>query len=142
MLDGESQHETRCATDARGRKTRFLVDADGGVDLSASSPIRLTSSRRRGLDGLRAIDMTKLPLVAARAPGRSAAVDRMRQFICVGLNYADHAARPARPPARADRLPQELSSPCGCNDDVVAQGSVKTDWEVGARHRHRHARAT
>jgi 2-keto-4-pentenoate hydratase/2-oxohepta-3-ene-1,7-dioic acid hydratase in catechol pathway len=56
----------------------------------------------------------------------------MGKFICVGLNYADHAAESGMPvPAEPVLFTKHTSTVIGCNDPVVLpQGSVKTDWEV------------
>jgi 2-keto-4-pentenoate hydratase/2-oxohepta-3-ene-1,7-dioic acid hydratase in catechol pathway len=56
-----------------------------------------------------------------------ACVARPLNFVCIGLNYADHAAE--------SNLPiiflKSLGAYCGPNDDVkIPRGSVKTDWEV------------
>ena len=56
----------------------------------------------------------------------------MGKFICVGLNYADHAAESGMPMPKEPMLfMKPTSALVGCNDAVVLpQGSVKTDWEV------------
>ena len=56
----------------------------------------------------------------------------MQKFICVGLNYADHAAESNLPvPAEPVLFTKQISALMGPNDPVVIpQGSVKTDWEV------------
>jgi 2,4-diketo-3-deoxy-L-fuconate hydrolase len=57
---------------------------------------------------------------------------RTGKFICVGLNYADHAAESGMPvPAEPVLFTKTTSALIGCNDPVVLpQGSVKSDWEV------------
>src|SRR6478736_3747865 len=67
------------------------------------------------------------------APGRIAPPWRgMGKFVCVGLNYADHAAESGVPvPAEPVLFMKTTSALIGCNDAVVLpQGSVKSDWEV------------
>lgn len=57
---------------------------------------------------------------------------RIGKFICVGLNYADHAAESglAVPPEPVLFM-KATSAVCGPNDDVIIpRGSLKTDWEV------------
>jgi 2,4-didehydro-3-deoxy-L-rhamnonate hydrolase len=56
----------------------------------------------------------------------------MQKFICVGLNYADHAAESNMPvPAEPVIFTKATTALMGCNDAVVLpQGSVKSDWEV------------
>jgi 2-keto-4-pentenoate hydratase/2-oxohepta-3-ene-1,7-dioic acid hydratase in catechol pathway len=77
------------------------------------------------------MDLATLPLVAGQ-PRLGACVGQIGKFICIGLNYADHAAESNMP------IPQEpvvfnkwTSAVVGPNDDVkIPRGSVKTDWEV------------
>ena len=56
----------------------------------------------------------------------------MGKFLCVGLNYADHAAESGLPvPAEPVLFTKTLSCLVGCNDPVVLpKDSVKGDWEV------------
>src|SRR6185369_11923154 len=56
----------------------------------------------------------------------------MGKFICVGLNYADHAAESGvAVPAEPVLFMKTTSALVGCNDAVVLpQNSVKSDWEV------------
>lgn len=80
---------------------------------------------------IRAIDPASLPLVDG-SPRLGPCVGDIGKFICIGLNYADHAAESGM------ELPQEpvvffkaTSAVCGANDTVeIPRGSVKTDWEV------------
>jgi 2-keto-4-pentenoate hydratase/2-oxohepta-3-ene-1,7-dioic acid hydratase in catechol pathway len=77
------------------------------------------------------VDVKSLPVVAN--PGRIAPpYSGMGKFICVGLNYADHAAESGMPvPAEPVLFTKAISALMGCNDPVVLpQGSVKSDWEV------------
>ena len=85
-----------------------------------------------GLQRLSDIHIDTLPVVprppdASRRPGPGCG-----KFICVGLNYADHAAESGLPvPAEPVLFTKTVSGLIGCNDPVVLpQGSVKTDWEV------------
>ena len=80
---------------------------------------------------LRQLDLYSLPLVEGN-PRIGACVGGIGKFICIGLNYADHAAETG-----AD-IPQEpvvfskwTSAVVGPNDNVIIpRGSQKTDWEV------------
>ena len=77
------------------------------------------------------LDPASLPLVDR--PGRLAPPwSGMGKFICIGLNYADHAAESGLPvPAEPVVFMKPTSAVVGCNDPVVLpQESVKTDWEV------------
>ena len=118
---------------AKGAEKPALVDAQGQVrDLSSViadiTAETLTSAK---LAELRALDPASLPLVAQ--PGRVAPPwTGMGKFICIGLNYADHAAESGLPvPAEPVIFMKTTSAVVGCNDAVVLpQDSVKTDWEV------------
>jgi len=117
----------------KGQEKPAMLDAQGQVrDLSGLlSDLRADQLTPAGLAVLRAIDPTSLPLVAQ--PGRMAPPwSGMGKFICVGLNYADHAAESGQAvPAEPVLFTKHTSTVVGCNDPVVLpQGSVKTDWEV------------
>jgi len=117
----------------KGQEKPALLDANGQVrDLSGViADLRADMLTPAGLDKLRAIDPNSLPLVAS--PGRIAPPwSGMGKFICVGLNYADHAAESGMPvPAEPVLFTKHTSTVVGCNDPVVLpQGSTKTDWEV------------
>lgn len=118
---------------AKGSEKPALIDAEGQVrDLSSViSDITAESLVPAKLAELRALDTASLPLVAK--PGRVAPPWRgMGKFICIGLNYADHAAESGLPvPAEPVVFMKTTSAVVGCNDPVVLpQDSVKTDWEV------------
>ncbi|CAB3840244.1 fumarylacetoacetate hydrolase family protein [Achromobacter aegrifaciens] len=118
---------------AKGAEKPGMLDARGQVrDLSAVLPdIGAAMLTRAGLAPLRALDPASLPLVDR--PGRLAPPwSGMGKFICIGLNYADHAAESGLPvPAEPVVFMKPTSAVVGCNDPVVLpQDSVKTDWEV------------
>jgi 2,4-diketo-3-deoxy-L-fuconate hydrolase len=118
---------------AKGAEKPALVDAQGVVrDLSEVLPdIVAQTLMPHSLHRLREIDAASLPVVTN--PGRIAPPwSGMSKFICVGLNYADHAAESNLPvPAEPVLFTKTVSSLIGCNDPVVLpQNSVKTDWEV------------
>ncbi len=117
----------------KGAEQPALIDAAGAVrDLSRNlADIGPATLSPQSLDRLRALDTSTLPLVAT--PGRIAPPwTGMGKFICIGLNYADHAAEAGAPiPAEPIIFMKPPSVAIGCNDAVVMpQGSVKTDWEV------------
>ena len=72
-----------------------------------------------------------LPLVVG-TPRIAACVGSVGKFICIGLNYSDHAAESGMAvPAEPVVFMKATSSICGPNDDVmIPKGSEKTDWEV------------
>lgn len=84
-----------------------------------------------GLRKLRALDPSSLPLVEG-TPRLGACVAEIGKFICIGLNYADHAAESGMPvPTEPVIFNKWLSAVVGPNDDVrIPRGSNKTDWEV------------
>jgi ureidoglycolate lyase len=84
-----------------------------------------------GLDRLRALDPATLPRVAG-SPRIGACVARVGKMVCIGLNYADHAAESGMAiPAEPVVFNKWTSAIVGPNDDVVIpRNSTKTDWEV------------
>jgi len=116
----------------KGQEKPGLLDAQGKVrDLSALLPdITPATLSPAGLAALGSVDASTLPIV----PQGTLAVPwtGMGKFLCIGLNYADHAAESNLPiPKEPILFTKPLSSAVGCNHDVVLpQGSVKSDWEV------------
>jgi 2-keto-4-pentenoate hydratase/2-oxohepta-3-ene-1,7-dioic acid hydratase in catechol pathway len=84
-----------------------------------------------GLAKLRAIDLDSLPL-APEGVRYGACVAGVSKFLCIGLNYADHAAESGLPiPDEPVLFSKFTSAICGPNDDVLKpRGSTKLDWEV------------
>ena len=80
---------------------------------------------------LRALDPASLPVVEGN-PRIGPCVGKIGKFICIGLNYADHAAESNLPvPAEPVIFNKWTSAISGPNDDVeIPRGSKKTDWEV------------
>jgi len=118
---------------AAGTEKPGLIDADGNIrDLSAHvADINGDTLGDAGLDALRAIDPTSLPLVEGN-PRYGACVGNIGKFMCIGLNYSDHAAETgAAIPEHPILFMKANSAICGPNDDVVMpRGSKATDWEV------------
>ncbi|MDP9574102.1 UNVERIFIED_ORG: ureidoglycolate lyase [Agrobacterium larrymoorei] len=83
-----------------------------------------------GLARLAAIELATLPQVSVDRIG--ACVPRPGKFICVGLNYADHAKETGKaPPEEPILFMKAASAVVGPNDDVeIPRGSKKADWEV------------
>jgi len=118
---------------AKGAEKPALVDAQGQLrDLSGEiADITAATLTPQGLQRLRALAISALPLVAN--PGRIAAPwAGCEKFLCIGLNYADHAAESGLPiPKEPILFMKPISARVGPNDAVVLpQGSVKSDWEV------------
>ena len=82
-----------------------------------------------GLRKLAAIDPETLPIIAGRI---GPCVGRVGKFICIGLNYADHAAESgATVPPEPVVFMKATSAIIGPNDQVnIPRKSQKTDWEV------------
>ena len=78
-----------------------------------------------------ALDVTTLPLVGG-SPRLGPCVSHVGKFICIGLNYSDHAAETGNPsPPEPIVFMKATSAICGPNDDVlIPRNSKKTDWEV------------
>lgn len=83
------------------------------------------------LDRLRALDMSALPIVEGE-PRLGACVGNIGKFLCIGLNYSDHAAETgAAIPKHPILFFKANSAIVGAYDDVVMpRGSTHTDWEV------------
>lgn len=84
-----------------------------------------------GLDRLRALDPLSLPVVPAGSR-IGPCVGQVGKFICIGLNYADHAAESGmEPPTQPIVFFKATSAICGPYDHVeIPRGSEKSDWEV------------
>lgn len=116
-----------------GQEKPGLIDAQGQLrDLSAQvADIDGAALSPASLQKLAAIDAASLPAVSGQVR-YGPPVARVGKIICVGLNYADHAAETGAPiPAEPILFLKPSSSIIGPDDTVVIpRGSVKTDWEV------------
>ena len=83
------------------------------------------------LERLRNTDPASLPVVQG-SPRFGPCVGRIGKFICIGLNYSDHAKETgAKVPTEPIIFTKYTSAVVGPDDDVVIpRNSVKTDWEV------------
>lgn len=83
------------------------------------------------LDQIRNLDLSSLPLVA-EGVRLGACVGNIGKFICIGLNYSDHAAETgAEVPVEPVVFNKWTSAVVGPNDNVeIPKNSFKTDWEV------------
>jgi 2,4-diketo-3-deoxy-L-fuconate hydrolase len=118
---------------AKGEEKPGLIDKDGSLrDLSGVigdiTPDLLSAE---GLQRLAQIDAGGLPKVP-HAARLGVPLIGISKIVCVGLNYADHAAETGAPiPKEPILFLKALSALTGPNDDImVPRGSVKTDWEV------------
>lgn len=116
-----------------GQEKPGLLDAEGHVrDLSGhvgdiAGEVLLPDSLSR----LRALDITSLPRVTG-TPRLGACVSGTGKFICIGLNYSDHAAETgATVPPEPIIFMKATSAMVGPNDTIeIPRNSSKTDWEV------------
>lgn len=118
---------------ATGAEKPGIMDADGvlrdltdivrDIDGSTLSPA--------GLAKIAGVDAKTLPKVFG-TPRIGPCIARPLNFVCIGLNYADHAAETgATPPTEPIIFLKSLGAFQGPNDDVVIpKGSTKPDWEV------------
>ncbi|HGM6825082.1 TPA: fumarylacetoacetate hydrolase family protein [Serratia marcescens] len=119
---GQPGQERPGMLDAQGRLrdlSQHIADVGGAALLPAS------------LAKLRALDSAALPLVEGQ-PRLGACVGGIGKFICIGLNYADHAAETgAAIPEEPVVFNKWTSAVVGPHDRVeIPRGSQKTDWEV------------
>lgn len=116
-----------------GAEKPGLMHTDGTIrDLSGLvSDIGWDTLSDAGLAAIRAVDAASLPVVAADTR-LGPCVAGTGKFICIGLNYSDHAAETgATVPPEPIIFMKATSAIVGPNDPIVIpRGSVKTDWEV------------
>ncbi len=98
------------------------VTADLGLDFWADGPARLATELAAG----------RLPTTSIEGQRVGAALPRGGALICIGMNYAAHAAESgAEPPSRPIIFLKSPATLAGPDDDVtIPRGSTKTDWEV------------
>ena len=118
---------------AAGAEHPGLLNADGSIaDLTGVvADIDGDALSADGLNRLRALDATKLPRRAG-SERLGPCVSGVGKFICIGLNYADHAAETgAKIPAEPIIFMKATSAISGPFDPVLKpRGSTKFDWEV------------
>jgi len=116
-----------------GEERPGLLDAGGTLrDLSGHvDDIAGDALSPEGLAGIAALAPETLPAVAG-SPRLGPCVTRVGKFLCIGLNYSDHAAESGLPvPDEPVLFAKATSAICGPDDDIVMpRGSTKTDWEV------------
>ena len=83
------------------------------------------------LSKIEGIDPIQLPTVEGN-PRLGSCVTGTGKFICIGLNYSDHAAETGFPvPSEPVIFMKATSAICGPNDPaILPKGSKKMDWEV------------
>lgn len=117
----------------KGQEKPGMLDRDGKLrDLSGViSDIDPQTIKPDSLAKLRALDSADLPLVDGE-PRLGPCVTGVGKFMCIGLNYSDHAAESGMEvPTEPVLFMKATSAISGPNDDIVIpRGSAKTDWEV------------
>ena len=116
---------------AKGQEKPGILAADGTVrDLSSVVPDITGDVLANQMDTLRAVDPDSLPVVSVERYG--ACVGDIGKFMCIGLNYSDHAAETgAKIPENPILFMKATSAVIGPNDMVMLpRGSTHTDWEV------------
>ncbi len=118
---------------AEGAEKPGILDADGTIrDLSSVvDDIAGDALSADGLARIAATDLSQLPTVPDDAR-LGPCVSGTGKFICIGLNYADHAAESGMEvPSEPVMFMKATSAICGPNDPIIIpRGSEKTDWEV------------
>jgi len=117
----------------KGHEKPGLLDAEGRIRALSGNVADIAGDvlSDAGLAQLRTIDPETLPLVEGN-PRIGACVGHIGKMVCIGLNYADHAAESGMPvPSEPVVFNKWTSAIVGPNDDIeIPRGSKKTDWEV------------
>lgn len=116
-----------------GHERPGVLDSNGAIrDLSRVIPdIAGSVLQPAGLQLLRGLNLASLPVVNG-TPRLGPCVGHVGKFVCIGLNYSDHAAESGMTvPKEPIVFMKATSSIVGPNDNVVIpRGAEKTDWEV------------
>lgn len=116
-----------------GQEKPAALDEDGAIrDLSAHVPdIAGDVLLDESLDKLRALDLSRLPKLPADSR-IGPCVGSVGKFMCIGLNYSDHAAESGMEvPEHPVLFMKATTAICGPDDQVlIPRNSQKTDWEV------------
>jgi ureidoglycolate lyase len=117
----------------KGHEKPGLLDAEGRIRSLSGAVADIAGDvlSDAGLAQLRSIDPETLPLVEGN-PRLGPCVGHIGKMVCIGLNYADHAAEAGMPvPPEPVVFNKWTSAIVGPNDDIeIPRGSTKTDWEV------------
>ena len=118
---------------SHGNERPGIVDEDGRVrDLSSIvDDIGATNLAPQGLQAIAAVDLHTLPIVG-ESERLGPCVGGVGKFICIGLNYADHAEESGMEiPEEPVIFMKATSALSGPNDAIIEPvGSTKLDWEV------------
>ena len=119
---GNSGEEKPGIIDENG-KIRDLSDVIDDINGNTISP--------ESLDKLKSLDVSSLPQVTGN-PRIGPCVNKVGKFLCIGLNFSDHAAETGlEPPEEPILFSKATSAIIGPNDNVeIPRTSTATDWEV------------
>ena len=116
-----------------GKEKPGLLDDNGIIrDLSdLVDDIADEALSRESIEKLKSIDHQSLPEVKGKQR-LGPCVAKVGNFICIGLNYSDHAKESGMDVPEEPVIFSKITSAiCGPNDDVIIpRNSLKTDWEV------------
>ena len=116
-----------------GKEKPGIIDQEGKIrDLSDHiTDINGDTINASGLKKIAAIDLSSLPTVS-NTTRLGACVGNVGKFLCIGLNYSDHAAESGLPvPSEPILFSKATSAIVGPNDNVeIPRNSSETDWEV------------
>ncbi|WP_118133282.1 fumarylacetoacetate hydrolase family protein [Oceanicella sp. SM1341] len=115
----------------QGEEKPGLLDAEGRIRDLSGKVADLSGAVLTNLAALKDIDVESLPIVQGN-PRLGPCVSGTGKFMCIGLNYSDHAAETgATVPSEPVLFMKATSAICGPNDPIIVpRGSEKTDWEV------------
>ena len=115
----------------RGAEKPGVLDADGSIRDLSGLVGDISGAVLTNLGRFADLDINSLPLVEGD-PRLGACVAGTGKFMCIGLNYADHAAESGLDvPSEPVLFMKATSAICGPNDPIIIpRNSVKTDWEV------------
>ena len=116
-----------------GKEKPGILDQEGKIrDLSNHiSDINGDNISDEGLNQISSIDVSSLPIIPENTR-LGACVGNIGKFLCIGLNYSDHAAETGMPvPSEPILFSKATSAVVGPNDNVeIPRNSNETDWEV------------
>ena len=115
----------------RGAEKPGILDAQGNIRDLSGIVGDIAGDTLVNLDRLAGVDIENLPVVTGD-PRLGACVGGTGKFMCIGLNYSDHAAETGMDvPPEPVLFMKATSAICGPNDPIlIPRGSDKTDWEV------------
>ena len=118
---------------AFGKEKPGILDQNGSIrDLSDHlSDINGETISENSLKKISSIDLSSLPIVSDDTR-LGACVGNVGKFLCIGLNYSDHAAESGMAvPSEPILFSKATSAIVGPNDNIeIPRNSVETDWEV------------